>query len=140
MAGGDGRSIFGSVYIGFSLASLWLFYQVMYHDASTGYAAAGVAGLCLLCAVLFGIMGLYKLLTRNISKSNHEVYDFTKQGNEASHKFMMIRQHRGNASPELGYYASGKKRKNTNIEVQIWRNKPLLVILILLCLFILLLF
>ena len=139
MARGDGRSIFGFVYIGFSLFSLWLFYQVMYHDASTGYAGAGVAVLCLLCAVLFGIMGTYKLLTRKKSKSTHEVYDFTEQGNEASHKFLSP-QHRGNSNSDFREYTDGKKRKNSNIEVQIWRNKPLLIIIILLCLFMLSLF
>ena len=139
MAGADGRSIFGFVYIGFSLVSLWILNQVMYHDASTGYAGAGIAGLCILCAVIFGIMGTYKLMTREKGNSSDEDYDFSVQGNETSHKFL-IPQHNGNSNFDLGEYTGEKRRKNSNIEVQIWKNKPLLMIIILLCLFLISLF
>ena len=131
MAGGDGRSIFGFVYIAFSLASLWSLDQVVNHGAANGYAGAGVAALCLLFSVTFGIAGAYKLLTRNKSKSNHEVYDYTKQGDGASHKFM-INPRGVTTVVQLKENEMRKNQKNSNIEIQIWKNKPLLAIIILL--------
>ena len=130
MAGRDGRSIFGFVYIGFSLASLWLLNQVEHHSASYGHSGAGVAALCLLFSVVFGIAGTYKLLTRNKRKLNHEIHDYTKQRDGASHKFMI--NPRGVTVVRLKENEMGKNQKNSNIEVQIWRNKPLLAIILIL--------
>ena len=130
MAGGDGRSIFGFVYTGFSLASLWLLDQEMNHRVVANPAGAAVQTLCLLFAVIFGIAGTYKLLTRNKSKSNHAVYDYTKQGDGASHKFMI--NPRGVTVVKLKENEMRKNQKNSNIEIQIWKNKPLLAIIILL--------
>ena len=130
MAGGDGRSIFAFVYIGFSLASLWLLDQVVNHGAAHGYAGAGVAALCLLFSVVFGIAGTYKLLTRNKSELNHEIHDYTKQRDGASHKFII--NPRGVTVGKLKENEMGKNQKNSNIEVQIWRNKPLLAIILIL--------
>mgnify|MGYP001368514270 FL=1 len=131
MAGGDGRSIFGIVYTGFSLASLWLLDQEMNHRVVANPAGAAVQTLCLLFAVIFGIAGTYKLLTRNKSKSNHEVYDYTKQGDGASHKFM-INPRGVTTVVQLKENEMRKNQKNSNIEIQIWKNKPLLAIIILL--------
>ena len=131
MAGGDGRSIFGFVYTGFSLASLWLLDQEMNHRVVANPAGAAVQTLCLLFAVIFGIAGTYKLLTRNKSKSNHEVYDYTKQGDGASHKFM-INPRGVTTVVQLKENEMRKNQKNSNIEIQIWKNKPLLAIIILL--------
>jgi len=131
MAGGDGRSIFGIVYTGFSLASLWLLDQEMNHRVVANPAGAAVETLCLLFAVIFGIAGTYKLLTRNKSKSNHEVYDYTKQGDGASHKFM-INPRGVTTVVQLKENEMRKNQKNSNIEIQIWKNKPLLAIIILL--------
>ena len=130
MAGGDGRSIFGFVYIGFSLASLWSLDRVVNHGASYGDAGAGVAALCLLFSVVFGIAGTYKLLTRNKSELNHEIHDYTKQRDGASHKFMI--NPRRVTVVRLKENEIGKNQKNSNIEVQIWRNKPLLAIILIL--------
>jgi len=138
MAGGDGRSIFGFVYIAFSLASFWLLDQVVNHGAAHGHAGAGVAALCLLFSVVFGIAGTYKLLTRNKSGLNHEIHDYTKQRDGASHKFII--NPRGVTVVKLKENEMGKNQKNSNIEVQIWRNKPLLAIILILGILILGLF
>lgn len=138
MAGGDGRSIFGFVYIAFSLASYWLLDQVVNHGAAHGHAGAGVAALCLLFSVVFGIAGTYKLLTRNKSGLNHEIHDYTKQQDGASHKFII--NPRGVTVVKLKENEMGKNQKNSNIEVQIWRNKPLLAIILILGILILGLF
>jgi len=138
MAGGDGRSIFGFVYIGFSLASYWLLDQVVNHGAAHGHAGAGVAALCLLFSVVFGIAGTYKLLTRNKSGLNHEIHDYTKQRDGESHKFII--NPRGVMVVKLKENEMGKNQKNSNIEVQIWRNKPLLAIILILGILILGLF
>ena len=141
MARGDGRSIFGAVYIGIALLLLLLAYtnSTSSHGGWAAYQAFWAALITAIFAIFLGIVGVYKLLTSNKGKSTHEVYDYTKQGNEASHKFLTS-QHRGNSNFDLGEYAGRKERKNSNIEVQIWRNKPLLIMIILLCLFIFSLF
>ena len=136
MAGGDGRSIFGFVYIAFSLASFWLLDQMVNHRQDMGTLV--LAPLCLLFSVVFGIAGTYKLLTRNKSGLNHEIHDYTKQRDGASHKFII--NPRGVTVVKLKENEMGKNQKNSNIEVQIWRNKPLLAIILILGILILGLF
>ena len=138
---GDGRSIFGAVYIGIALLLLLLAYtnSTSSHGGWAAYQAFWTALFTANLAIFMGIVGVYKLLTSNKDKPTHEVHDYTKQGNEASHKFL-ISQHRGNSNSDLGKYSGRKERKNSNIEVQIWRNKPLLIMIIFLCIFIFSLF
>ena len=138
---GDGRSIFGAVYIGIALLLLLLAYtnSTSSHGGWAAYQAFWTALITTIFAIFWGIVGVYKLLTSNKGKSTHEIYDYTKQGNEGTHRFLSPQQ-RGHSNSDIGEYAGGKKRKNSNIEMQIWRNKPLLIIIILLCLFIFSLF
>ena len=59
-----------------------------------------------------------------------EIHDYTKQRDGASHKFMI--NPRGVTVVRLKENEIGKNQKNSNIEVQIWRNKPLLAIILIL--------
>jgi len=110
MADSDGRSIFGALYIGIALVSLFLFYDTM--ENGTGLGAAGMAGLFLLFTVIFGIAGMYKLLTLSKGKSNND-----DENN-----------------------IEGEKSRNSNVEVRIWRNKIYVAIIILIVLFFITLF
>ena len=91
MADSDGRSNFAALYLGLALVSLFLFYDTM--ENGTGLGAAGMAGLFLLFTVIFGIAGMYKLLTVSKGKSNYD----------------------GENNIE------GEKSRNSNLEVRIWR-------------------
>jgi len=92
MTDSDGRSTFAALYLGLALVSWLLFYDAMEHGK--GYAGAGIAGLFLLFTVIFGIAGMYKLLTISKGKSNYD-----DENN-----------------------IEGEKSRNSNVEVQIWRN------------------
>ena len=105
MADSDGRSNFAALYLGLALVSLFLFYDTM--ENGTGLGAAGMAGLFLLFTVIFGIAGMYKLLTLSKGKSNND-----DENN-----------------------IEGEKSRNSNVEVQIWRNKIYVAIIILIVLF-----
>ena len=113
MADSDGRSIFGVLYIGIALASLWFYHRIVEHNAlghtgTTGYAGAVIMiSLCILFVPLFGIAGMYKLLTISKGKSNID----------------------GENNIE------GEKSKNSNLEVRIWRDKKKLAIIILIIFF-----
>ena len=139
MAEGNNRSIFGAVCIGIALLLLLLAKShassINSHGGWGAYEAFWTAFIIAIFAIFLGIIGTYILLTPNKGKSTHEVYDYTIQGNDLSHKFLSP-QNRGHSNSDLGEYAGGKKRENSNIEVQRWRNKLLLIIIILLCLFI----
>ncbi len=97
MTRGDGRAIFASIYFTATLMSIWLFF-IIDNNPRQSYGDAGAMILCILSAVFFGIVGLYKLLTVSKGKSNNinQSYNF------------------------------GEKRRNSNIEVKIWRNKLVL--------------
>ena len=110
MADSDGRSTFAALYLGLALVSLFLFYDTM--ENGTGLGAAGMAGLFLLFTVIFGIAGMYKLLTISKGKSNND----------------------GENNIE------GEKSRNSNLEILIWRNKILVAIIILIVLFFITLF
>ena len=105
MAKSDGRSTFAALYIGLALVSLLLFFVSM--ETATGYAGAGVITLFLLFTVIFGIVGMYKLLTLSKGTSNND----------------------GENNIE------GEKSRNSNLEVLIWRNKIIVAIIILIVLF-----
>ena len=105
MADSDGRSTFAALYLGLALVSLFLFYDTM--ENGTGLGAAGMAGLFLLFTVIFGIAGMYKLLTLSKGKSNND-----DENN-----------------------IEGEKSRNSNVEVRIWRNKIYVAIIILIVLF-----
>ena len=110
MADSDGRSIFGALYIGIALVSLLLFFVSM--ETATGYAGAGMITLFFLFTVIFGIAGMYKLLTLSKGKSNND-----DENN-----------------------IEGEKSRNSNLEVRIWRNKKIVAIIILIVLFFITLF
>ena len=105
MANSDGRSIFAALYIGLALVSLLLFFVSM--ETATGLNGAGIIVLSLLFTVIFGILGMYKLLTLSKGKSNND--------------------------DEINI--EGEKSRNSNLEVQIWRNKIIVAIIILILLF-----
>ena len=110
MTDSDGRSTFAALYLGLALVSWLLFYDAMEHGK--GYAGAGIAGLFLLFTVIFGIAGMYKLLTISKGKSNYD-----DENN-----------------------IEGEKSRNSNVEVRIWRNKIYVAIIILIVLFFITLF
>ena len=68
--------------------------------------------LFLLLTVIFGVLGMYKLLTLSRGKSNND--------------------------DEINI--EGEKSRNSNVEVQIWRNKIIVAIIILIVLFVITLF
>ena len=105
MANSDGRSIFAALYIGLALVSLLLFFVSM--ETATGLNGAGMVALFLLFTLIFGILGMYKLLTLSKGKSNND--------------------------DEINI--EGEKSRNSNLEVQIWRNKIIVAIIILILLF-----
>ena len=69
---------------------------------------AGMIALFLLLTVIFGVLGMYKLLTLSRGKSNND--------------------------DEINI--EGEKSRNSNLEVQIWRNKIIVAIIILIVLFV----
>tara|TARA_B100001996_G_scaffold126545_4_gene95925 strand:+ start:7743 stop:8078 length:336 start_codon:yes stop_codon:yes gene_type:complete len=111
MTRGDGRAIFGGIYFAATLMSIWLFF-IIDNNPRPSYGDAGAMILCILSAVFFAIIGLYKLLTLSKGKSNNK-----------------------NQS-----YNFGEKRSNSNIEVKIWRNKLVLGLIFLLGFFVFTLF
>ena len=70
MTDSDGRSTFAALYLGLALVSILLFFESMVNGK--GYAGAGMAGLFILLTVIFGIAGMYKLLTISKGKSNND--------------------------------------------------------------------
>jgi hypothetical protein len=105
MTDSDGRSTFAVLYLGLALVSILLFFVSM--ETATGLNGAGMIALFLLFTVIFGILGMYKMLTLSKGKSNND--------------------------DEINI--EGEKSRNSNIEVQIWRNKIIVVIIILIGLF-----
>jgi hypothetical protein len=105
MAKRDGRSTFAALYIGLACVSLLLFFVSM--ETSTGLNGAGMIALFLLFTIIFGILGLYKLLTLSKGKSNND--------------------------DEMNI--EGEKSRNSNLEVQIWRSKITVAIIIIIGLF-----
>ena len=105
MTDSDGRSTFAALYLGLALVSLLLFFVSM--ETATGYAGAGMITLFFLFTVIFGIMGMYKLLTLSKGKSNND-----DENN-----------------------IEGEKSRNSNLEILIWRNKILVAIIIFFVLF-----
>ena len=112
MTDSDGRSTFAVLYLGLALVSMLLFFVEM--ETATGYAGAGVLTLLLLFTVIFGIVGMYKLLTLSKGKSNNDY------GKMRFHKYVNIEE---------------ENSRNSNIEVRIWRNKILVAIIIFFVLF-----
>ena len=110
MTDSDGRSTFAVLYLGLALVSLFLFYDTM--ENGTGLGAAGMIALFLLFTVIFGIVGMYKLLTLSKGISNNDG----------------------------GNNIDGEKRRNSNLEVLIWRNKIIVAIIIFFVLFFITLF
>ena len=110
MVNSDGRSTFAALYLGLALVSILLFFVSM--ETATGYGGAGMIALFFLFAVIFGIVGMYKLLTVSKGTSNND-----DENN-----------------------IEGEKSRNSNLEVLIWRNKKIVAIIILLGLVIITLF
>ena len=110
MSNRDGRSNFAALYIGLALVSLFLFFVSM--ETATGLNGAGMIALFFLFTIIFGLVGMYKLLTLSKGKSNI--------GDEIN--------------------IEGEKISNSNIEVQIWRNKIIVAIIIAIVLFFITLF
>ena len=106
MTGSDGRSAFAALYLGLALVSWLLFYDAMEHGK--GYAGAGIAGLFLLFTVIFGIAGMYKLLTLSKGKSNND-----DENN-----------------------IEGEKSRNSNLEIRMFGDKKMFVIIFVTVLFI----
>ena len=97
MTDSDGRSTFAVLYLGLALVSMLLFFVSM--ETATGYAGAGVITLFLLFTVIFGIVGMYKLLTLSKGKSNND----------------------GENNIE------GEKSRNSNLEIRLFRDPNLLL-------------
>ena len=110
MSNRDGRSNFAALYIGLALMSLFLFFVSM--ETATGLNGAGMIALFFLFTIIFGIVGMYKLLTLSKGKSNID--------------------------DEINI--EGERISNSNIEVQIWRNKIIVAITIAIVLFFITLF
>lgn len=110
MSNRDGRSNFAALYIGLALMSLFLFFVSM--ETATGLNGAGMIALFFLFTIIFGIVGMYKLLTLSKGKSNID--------------------------DEINI--EGERISNSNIEVQIWRNKIIVAIIIAIVLFFITLF
>ena len=110
MSNRDGRSNFAALYIGLALVSLFLFFVSM--ETATGLNGAGMVALFFLFTIIFGIVGMYKLLTLSKGKSNID--------------------------DEINI--EGERISNSNIEVQIWRNKIIVAIIIAIVLFFITLF
>ena len=110
MSNRDGRSNFAALYIGLALVSLFLFFVSM--ETATGLNGAGMIALFFLFTIIFGLVGMYKLLTLSKGKSNID--------------------------DEINI--EGGKISNSNIEVQIWRNKIIVAIIIAIVLFFITLF
>lgn len=110
MSNRDGRSNFAALYIGLALVSLFLFFVSM--ETATGLNGAGMIALFFLFTIIFGIVGMYKLLTLSKGKSNID--------------------------DEINI--EGERISNSNIEVQIWRNKIIVAIIIAIVLFFITLF
>lgn len=111
MTRGDGRAIFASLYFAATLMSIWLFF-IIANNTRPSYGDGGAMILCILSAIFFGIIGLYKLLTLSKGKSNN------------------INRN----------YNFGEKRVNSNIEVKIWQNKLVLALIFLIGFFVYTLF
>ena len=110
MTDSDGRSTFAALYLGLALVSMLLFFVSM--ETATGYGGAGMIALCFLFTVIFGIAGMYKLLTLSKGTTNND-----DENN-----------------------IEGENSRNSNLEVLIWRKKTIVAIIILLGLFIITLF
>ena len=110
MSNRDGRSNFAALYIGLALVSLFLFFVSM--ETATGLNGAGMIALFFLFTIIFGLVGMYKLLTLSKGKSNID--------------------------DEINI--EGERISNSNIEVQIWRNKIIVAIIIAIVLFFITLF
>ena len=110
MSNRDGRSNFAALYIGLALMSLFLFFVSM--ETATGLNGAGMIALFFLFTIIFGLVGMYKLLTLSKGKSNID--------------------------DEINI--EGERISNSNIEVQIWRNKIIVAIIIAIVLFFITLF
>ena len=96
MANSDGRSTFAALYLGLALVSILLFFESMVNG--TGLGAAGMIAIFFLLAVIFGITGMYKLLTSSKGKSNND----------------------GENNIEK------EKDRNSNVEIRIFNNKKML--------------
>ena len=92
----DGRSTFAALYLGLALVSLLLFFESM--ETATGYGGAGMITLFFLFTVIFGIVGIYKLLTLSKGKSNND-----DENN-----------------------IEGENSRNSNLENRIFNNKKML--------------
>ena len=110
MTDSDGRSTFAALYLGLALVSMLLFFVSM--ETATGYGGAGMIALCFLFTVIFGIAGMYKLLTLSKGTTNND-----DENN-----------------------IEGENSRNSNLEVLIWRKKTIVAIIILIGLFIITLF
>ncbi len=96
MTDSDGRSTFAVLYLGLALVSILLFFESMVNG--TGLGAAGMIAIFFLLAVIFGITGMYKLLTSSKGKSNND----------------------GENNIEK------EKDRNSNVEIRIFNNKKML--------------
>jgi len=110
MTDSGGRSTFAALYLGLALVSMLLFFDTM--ENGTGLGAAGMIALFFLFTIIFGIVGMYKLLTVSKGTSNND-----DENN-----------------------IEGEKSRNSNLEVRIWRNKILVAIIIFFVLFFITLF
>ena len=110
MTDSDGRSTFAALYLGLSLVSILLFFESM--ENGKGYAGAGMAGLFILFTVIFGIAGMYKLLTISKGTSNND-----DENN-----------------------IEGEKSRNSNLEIRMFGDKKMFVIIFVTVLFIWMLF
>lgn len=101
--------MFAKLYFSIALVSLFMFDQIVNRGAATGIAGAGLAALSICMAVIFGLAGTFKHLTksRGVIEMENNVPLYIVE-----------------------------KRKNSNIEVRIISNLWTLTILIVFFLFV----
>lgn len=151
MKNSDGRSILAALYLAIAAASLLSFFSII---ASPTMGTAFVAPWWLLFAVFFGIAGMYKLLTISKGKSNNveTIHQAQIRSLLALKRNLQEKQTDEDLSGKIEWIEGrirffeaesdddssivGKKSRNSNIEVRIWRDKKIVAIIFLFGLFI----
>lgn len=138
MKNSDGRHIFGIVYIGFAILGVLLCFIAI--NEGNGLGSVGVAGLGILVAIVFGIMGIYKLLTiskgRKVPKDRYSDKTITTFGSREE----AIDSYRRHSITDGERFLLSDEIVNSNIEVRIWKNKKILVLILFFVFFIITLF
>ena len=138
MKNSEGRHIFGFVYIGIAILGVLLCFIAI--NEGNGLGSAGVAGIGIWIAIIFGIMGIYKLLTFSkgslVPKDRYSDKNITTFGNREE----AIESYRSHSIADGERFPLGDEIVNSNIEVRIWKNKKILLLILFFVFFIITLF